>query len=615
MSGICGWIANIDPPNQPEVILAQMSKGLPSIARSEKSEVAGHAGLLARATTSAQAVLADGGIMVAIDGQINWQHPDLELVARDRGSCRALLEAYRRFGKDFLAHITGSFSVAITEPDKQRLFLATDRFGSKPLAFLRQNNGTLIFASTVEAIRLHPDINARIDPQAIFNYIYFHEVPSPGTIYTGMHKLCPGEYLICSNGEVQVQSYWEPEFIDTSRDSVQALEARLRDHLIHAVERCLTDEPTACFLSGGLDSSTVVGMAARHNHRQSKNRIKAYTIGFEAAGYDEMHYARIAAKHFNVDLCEYYVTQQDIVDAMPILAAEYDEPFGNSSAVPTLMCARRARHDGITTMLAGDGGDELFGGNERYAKQRLFEAYHSIPKPLRTAIIEPIASIQPDLFPFGKIKSYVAQAKIPMPGRLETYNLLNRDALHSIFHTGFLDQVDASVPLQLQTQRYTSARSSSLVNKMLWLDWKFTLADNDLRKVTRGCEIAGLTVSYPMLDQELVDLSLCIPSKQKVMGQDLRYLYKNTLRGFLPDEIIGKVKQGFGLPFGVWLATSKPIQDFLYPQIDALGSRNIFQHSFLSKLLEANRSDHAAFYGNFVYVFAMLELWLQAHQH
>ena len=152
------------------------------------------------------------------------------------------------------------------------------------------------------------------------------------------------------------------------------------------------------------------------------------------------------------------------------------------------------------------------------------------------------------------------------------------------------------------------------MNKMIWLDWKFTLADNDLRKVSRSCEVAGLNVAYPMLDHELIDLALRIPPKQKVNGQDLRHLYKNTLRDFLPDEIINKTKHGFGLPFGVWLATSKPIQDFLYPQIEALANRNIFQRSFLNQLLESNRSDHAAFYGNFVYVFAMLELWLKAHK-
>jgi len=281
--------------------------------------------------------------------------------------------------------------------------------------------------------------------------------------------------------------------------------------------------------------------------------------------------------------------------------------------VPTLMCARRARADGVERILAGDGGDELFGGNERYAKQKLYAPYWRIPESLRSAVIEPLAGRLPGMFPFGKLKSYVAQARVPMPTRLQTYNLLNRQPLDTIFTPGFLDAVDPDTPARLETERYDAANAGSLVNKMLWLDWKFTLADNDLRKVTRSCEIAGLHAAFPFLNRALIEIALRMPVNEKVRGQTLRHLYKNAFRDFLPGEIINKSKHGFGLPFGVWLANSETIQEFLYPQIEALGQRNIFKAEFLANLLQANRTEHAAFYGNFVYVFAMLELWLQAH--
>jgi len=610
MTGFCGWLAKEGATGQSAENLGLMSQGLSSLMVQEHTESSEFCSILCKQSSADRCLAADEDIVVAIDGRIDWNNEEDSIFARKRGVAYALVSAYKQFGHDFLKRISGEFSLAIVEPQRQKLLLAVDRLGSKPLAFTHQNNFGVVFGSTVESIRLHPAIDARIDPQALFNYIYFHHIPSPQTVYKNFFKLCPGEFLVVSSGHIATKSYWNPKFNETNTDSSNDLESDLRDSLRNAVDRRLNTSNPAAFLSGGLDSSTIAGIASELR----PGKFKVYTMGFEAAGYDEMHYARLAAKHFNLDLHEYYVTQQNIVDSMPIMADEYDEPFGNSSAIPTLMCARFAREDGIDCILAGDGGDELFGGNERYAKQGIYEAYRSIPKLLRSKVIEPATGMFPDIFPFGKVKSYVAQSRISMPGRLETYNLLNRNSLEKIFEPDFLGQIDTGMPLQLLTERYQTADANSLVNRMIWLDWKFTLADNDLRKVTRSCEIGGLNAAFPFLDQRLIDLSLRIPSNEKIRGRTLRYLYKNAFGNFLPKEIINKQKHGFGLPFGVWLATSKTIQDFLYPQIEALGQRGIFKPLFLKELIQANRTEHAAFYGNFVYVFGMLELWLQAHK-
>ncbi|HEU4854020.1 MAG TPA: asparagine synthase C-terminal domain-containing protein, partial [Nitrosospira sp.] len=332
---------------------------------------------------------------------------------------------------------------------------------------------------------------------------------------------------------------------------------------------------------------------------------RTYSIGFDASGYDEMEYARIAARHFATRHQEYYVTPDDIVTAIPQIAAIFDQPFGNSSAIPAYYCASMAKADGLGMMLGGDGGDELFGGNVRYAKQHLFSLYEQAPSLLRKGIIEPLVFGFPGgaaLPPIRKARSYVEQASIPMPARTETYNLLERYGHREVFTPEFLDTVNPGYPASLLSEIYHQGNARSLINRMLAFDRKFTLADNDLPKVAKACELAGMDVAFPLISDEIVAFSLRLEPHLKLKGTKLRYFFKEALRGFLPDDIIAKQKHGFGLPFGVWLQTHKPLQTLAADSLSDLKSRNIVRSNFIDKLLDQHLDEHAGYHGTMVWV-------------
>ena len=308
---------------------------------------------------------------------------------------------------------------------------------------------------------------------------------------------------------------------------------------------------------------------------------------------------------------------KDIVDAIPMIAAAYDEPFGNDSAVPAYYCARMAREDGVRVMLAGDGGDEIFGGNARYAKQRMFETYQLLPEVLRRRLIEPVVAHVPGgriVPPLRKLRSYVQQASVPLPDRLESYNFLNRAPLADILAPEFLATVDTLEPLTLLRETYERTTSRSYIDRMMHLDLTHTLADNDLRKVSRMCEVAGVEARYPLLDDALVEFSGELPPSFKVRGIRLRYFFKQALKDFLPPEIIAKTKHGFGMPFGLWLRDYPPLSEQVHESLRAFQRRGIVRTEYIATLLREHETGHATYYGIMIWVLMMLEQWLQARR-
>jgi len=292
----------------------------------------------------------------------------------------------------------------------------------------------------------------------------------------------------------------------------------------------------------------------------------------------------------------------------------FDQPFGNASAVPAFYCARMARLDGVTRMLGGDGGDELFGGNERYSKQHIFALYDQVPDLLRRAILEPGIFN----FPGGdhiklirKARSYIEQAKVAMPARLETYNLLGRYGPSQVFTDEFLATADVNAPLASLSHTYAQNQAHSLINRMLALDLKVTLADNDLPKVVKACELAGMEVAFPFLTDQMVAFSARLTAKQKLNGTRLRYFFKEALRGTLPDEIITKQKHGFGLPFGVWLQQHAPLQQLAIDSLSDLKKRNIVRADFIDTLVGQHLQEHAGYHGTMVWVLMMMEQWFK----
>ena len=448
--------------------------------------------------------------------------------------------------------------------------------------------------------------------QGIYNYVYFHMVPSPASIFEGVKKLQAAQYIKVAKGKSTIHRYWTPNFVEKSEKTFLELGTELREKLKKSVDNVFDrDRRTGAFLSGGLDSSTVAGMLAE----LSEGPAHAYSIGFAAEGYDEMAFARITAKHFGIKLHEYYVTPEDVVNALPHIATSYDEPFGNSSALPAWFCAKFAAEDDVEILLAGDGGDELFAGNSRYAKQKVFEYYSQIPSWIRNMFLQPaVNSLPPSMQLASKGRRYIELAKTALPERLQAYNFLNQHDPEEIFQAEFLENVSVFNPVEIQNDVYAIPEGASSLNKMLYLDWQFTLADNDLRKVSHMCSLAGIEVAYPMLDDELIELSCLVPSHWKLKGRNLRHFYKESLTGWLPDETISKKKQGFGLPFGVWMQTHQPLQELAYDNLLKLKKRHYFNSSFIDKVIQLHRGGHAAYYGELVWIMTVFELWLQGRE-
>jgi len=512
--------------------------------------------------------------------------------------------------KNVFTKIKGQYSLASLSNTNKSLVLATDKTGSQPIYYAQTKEG-LVFGSSAESIRCHPDVSGEIDYQAIYNYMYFHVIPSPRTIFKHIKKLEPASYLTCTNGNIKIEKYWTPNYSNQSKKFVQ-LKNELNNLTNKSIEFYGSNKSTGTFLSGGIDSSTISGL---YNQLYGPG-IESYSMGFSESGYDEIGYARIAAKHFKLNLNEYYVTTDDIVGSIYDVMNSYDEPFGNSSAIPTYMCAKFAKSSGSNYLLAGDGGDELFAGNSRYAEQKLFNIYQEIPRSVRKYLLEPVFvdSPLPKLSDFTrKIMRYISISNTPMPDRMETYNYIYRMGEKNIFSSEFLAQIDPSEPLNDIKRTYHSSSTNSLVDKMLYYDWKYTLADNDLRKVGNMCNLAGVKVFYPLLDDDLLTLSTEVPANLKLKRQQLRYFFKKSYSDFLPEEIINKSKHGFGLPFGEWLKTSETLKNLIYEKLHQLESRNIFIPGFISDSINKHKYGHAAYYGTLVWLMAMLEVWLQEH--
>jgi asparagine synthase (glutamine-hydrolysing) len=299
------------------------------------------------------------------------------------------------------------------------------------------------------------------------------------------------------------------------------------------------------------------------------------------------------------------------------MASSYDQPFGNSSVLPAFYCAKMARQNGVELLLAGDGGDELFGGNTRYAKQRIFEAYGHVPRPLRHGVLEPIFAASPALARvpgLSKVVSYIEQARVPMPDRLEMYNLLVRLGMNNVFTPEFLATVDTSAPLRQQRESFEAIPARALINRMLAHDWKYTLADNDLPKVLGAVHQAGIAAAFPLLDDRLVDFSLRLAPHLKLKGSQLRWFFKEALRGFLPDAVLAKKKHGFGLPFGVWVTQHPPLRQLANDSLRSFGRRGVILPRFIERLTSEYLPQHPGYYGELVWILMVLELWLSARK-
>ncbi len=501
----------------------------------------------------------------------------------------------------------GRFAIAATLGNGAEIYLAVDRYALSNIYFCARGS-EFAFATASYLLATHPMISNRFALQAVYDYLYFHCLPGPQAGYSNMQRLLPGHFAHAKQNEITVAPYWEPRY----RENANSCDIKSLQQLMSNATQARVRESgeIGCFLSGGLDSSTVTGYC----HQHAPSRTVAYTIGFDAKGYDEIEFAAQAARHFGVEHRSYYVTPEDIVASLPRLVDAFDAPFGNASVVPTYYCAKLAKEHGCELLLAGDGGDELFGGNTRYARQLLLERYSLLPPALRRAVLEPLAETLPPSLcagPMSKVLSYIEQAKVPLPARLMSYNLLHRVAPSSFLTDDFLAAIDLSDVTRQLNEIYPSDTSIAVANRLLQLDWRLTLADSDLPKVTQACALAGIDVRFPILDEALFDFASHLPWREKIGRSELRPFYRRAFESFLPPSTLSKSKHGFGLPFGVWLANNPKLIDTLRAATADLESRKILKPDFHKHLESDQFKKHAGYYGTLAWLLICLSLWLR----
>ncbi|HMO46576.1 MAG TPA: asparagine synthase C-terminal domain-containing protein [Rubrivivax sp.] len=538
-------------------------------------------------------------------GDARWP----EMTHRGAASAADWRDAVLRHGPAAAAErADGGFAVAVDLGD-DRIFLAVDRFAEQTLCY-RVDGGRLQVATRADLLAGPGDA---LDHQALFDYLYFHSIPAPRTVFVAVRRLPAGHCAVFQQGKLTVSRYWTPAFRPLAQPSFDALRDEFLQLLREAVRRRLGGEgQVACFLSGGTDSSTVAGLIGEVTGQPAST----YSIGFEAQGYDEMAYARIAARRFGTDHHEYYVTPDDLLRHMPEVAAWQDQPFGNSSVLPSYCCARVAHAEGVRHLVAGDGGDELFGGNARYATQRMFGVYEQVPSFLRRGVLEPVFGSavvgRTPLLKFGS--GYIRHARTPMPDRIQGHNLLLRLGARQVLTPGFLAGIDAEGPLKLQREVWRYADADGELDRTLAYDWRFTLAESDLPKVRDATRMAGIDVAFPLIDRQLLEFSLKLPASYKLRGMKLRWFFKEALRGFLPDEILSKKKHGFGLPFGVWAVKHAGLRALAEDALRSIATRGLVRRDFVDPLLSTHLPAHPGYYGEMVWILTMLELWLRRHQ-
>lgn len=518
---------------------------------------------------------------------------------------------YKSLGLDFLDKLRGAFGFALWDGEKDELIVATDPYGIRPVVYCNKT-AQFIAASRIRHILLVPDVSREIDPEAIYHYLFFQAICSPVSIYKTIRKLEPGKGLRFTNKTLKLFTHYDIRYQpDISRDESYWVNAISRE-----VEKAVkvhvplsVYEKTGCFLSGGTDSSSVVGYYRKLTDRAPKT----FSIGFNETKYNELDYAHIAARCFGTEQNDYYVTPKDVLDLIDVLPRIYDEPFGNASVVPAYYCARMARKYGVEVLLGGDGGDEIFGGNERYVTNLLFEKYFLLPQALRISLLEPLLAKLPAVGPLYKASRYIRRSNIHNPERFFSYNLLAETDPAEIFQPEYLAQFDTNCFINLAKSHYDHAAPAHDTDRLLYIDMKFTITDNDLRKVTQMVEAAGVRVRYPLLDRDLVDFTETIPPRLKVKFGRNRYIFKRAMEGFLPNEIIQKKKHGMGLPIAPWFkkdsGLSELLNDTLFSGVPRI--TEYIRPEFINEMKSAFETDNTSYYGDNLWVYMMLELWLR----
>lgn len=502
----------------------------------------------------------------------------------------------------------GRYSQVLWNLAEGRVVARTDPFRTCPIYHARVDGGWLL-ASDLRLILRTGLVTRRVSPAAVYQFLNFSYIAAPLTAIEGISKLPAGEQWVLEGGRESTSRYWDARYPADLQGSEASRVAALRDRIESTVRdfRCADASGWGTFLSGGTDSSSISGILARAHDKP----LDSFSIGFAEQGYDELGFSQIASQAFGLNPHEYRVSEQDAVQAIGHLVKAYDEPFGNASAIPTYYCAKIAADHGVSMMIAGDGGDEIFGGNERYLKDKIFEAFHTAPGWVR-GIGEAAAGALKgvDNRFANRVKNFVRRGSLPNPDRFYSDDSFASDHFEELLTPGFRARVGIDDALDVQRRIYARAEADCTLHRLMYLDLKLTIADNDVVKVVRASRSAGVDVMFPYLDPRLVEFTGHLPGSDKVRGSNKRHLFKLATEQILPEAIRKKKKQGFGLPISVWLRRNGPYGALAHDVVlsDRALQRGYANPDYIRRLIGRHESgawDHSAE----IHSLMMLELW------
>jgi asparagine synthase (glutamine-hydrolysing) len=516
----------------------------------------------------------------------------------------AILHLYEDNGADCLKYLRGMFAFAIWDSEKERLFLARDRVGKKPLVYAIINN-SVIFASELKAIIQDDAVNKELDLDALDQYLSFQFVPAPYTIFKGIKKLPPASYLICEKGNIQIKRYWELDFNNKIIVSEDEYAERILKELEEAVKlRMTSDVPIGALLSGGVDSSAVVGMMARLSGRP----IKTFSIGFEEEEYSELKYASIVAKQFKTEHHE-FIVKPDIMETLPELAWYYDEPFADKSAVPSYYIAKEAgKH--VKVVLIGDGGDEAFAGYERYNQGN--NAASLLPSSIRGQLIRQAINnyfkIADSSKVISKMMKKIALNLFTVSRSIIFPEFFNGRDKYNLYNHNTREALNNSISNKIDELLEGAADIKEPIDAMVNIDFKHYLSGDLLVKMDIASMANSIEARSPFLDHKLLEFSMNIPCSFKIKNGVRKYILKRALSDILPDEILNRNKMGFSIPLIYWFRNE--LKGFAYQTIlnNSEGIKQFFNLNYVKQLLDehvSGRKNHA----QRIWALIVFEMW------
>jgi asparagine synthase (glutamine-hydrolysing) len=557
----------------------------------------------------------DGRITIVFNGEI-YNYRELQQTLRSRGhilstssDTEVIVHLYEDMGEDCVKELRGMFAFAIWDSACQRLFIARDRLGIKPVYYTDQN-GSLIFGSEIKSILAHPEVKASLDLQGLSHYISLKYVPAPETMFSGIRALPPAHTLTCDRNGIKVRPYWNLSFAESNetRPSEEACAEQLEALLRESVRLHLAcDVPFGAFLSGGVDSSLIVALM-----QQVMNvPVKTFSVGFKGGGseaFSELPFARLVAKRFETDHHEIYVTPDDLMNLAEKVIWHLDQPIADNACLANYMVSKLAAQH-VKMALTGEGGDELFAGYARYAGEQLSPLFRFVPSPAKSLALSMLRRLPGLRRPKVAMLALCQRDELtrlttwfPLFDRTRKSALMNRERFHQLSDPYAEDVFRAQL---------SGTDTNKWLSRMLYVDTKLWLPDDLLARGDKTSMAASLEGRVPLLDHKLVEFAASLPSDMKIKRLVRKYLLKKVARKWLPSEVIDRKKEGFPMPFSLWFRKEcrSFVHDLLSPETTK--RRGLFNPTYIQALLtehDAGTSDH----GNLLWGLMSVELWHRA---